>query len=103
MGIRGPMDRIALKVGEERAVHLPPGRWTVRIAGMVSAVSVTKLWPADPYPEDDEDDEDQAQKPPPDVVLIVRGMAPGTATLRFGSEGTAGAEASREVGVEVSL
>ena len=76
------MDRIDLKIGEERAVHLPPtGEWTVQVEGMASAVQIRKLWAADPYPEDDE--EDAQPKEPQDTVFMVRGIAPGTATLRF--------------------
>ena len=86
-----------LALGEERSVHLPSGgdAWTYEIEGMTSAVEVRKLWAADPYPEDDEEDE---PKPPPDVVFMIRGAAPGSATVTFASgEG----HESRKVGVEV--
>lgn len=80
---------MTLALGEERAVHLPPlqseGEWTVEVEGMASAVDVRKLWPADPYPEDDEDEGEV--KPPPDVVFMVRATSPGAATIRFVARG----------------
>jgi hypothetical protein len=79
------MDRLELSLGEERAIHLPPGDWRVGLGGMRSAVEVRKLWPAEPYPEDDEDE--PADRPSPDVVFMVRGVNPGTATLRFTGAG----------------
>jgi hypothetical protein len=94
------VERIDLRVGEERAVHLPPGDWTVRVEGMSSAVSARKLWPADPYPDDDEDD--QAPRPPPDVVFMIRGTAPGTATLRFEPVGRS-AGSAHDIQLEVRL
>lgn len=100
-------DRLTLALGEERAVHLSPlqsgGEWTFEVEGMSSAVDVRKLWPADPYPEDDEDDEDdQADRPPPDVVFMVRATSPGKATIRFAPRGAPErAASSREVQVIV--
>jgi hypothetical protein len=79
------MESIELRIGEERGIHLPAhAEWTVRIEGMESAVQVRKLWPAAPYPEDDDEQETPA---PSDTVFMVRGMAPGRATLRFESPG----------------
>jgi hypothetical protein len=51
---------------------------------MESAVQVRKLWAAAPYPEDDDDEEEPG---PSDTVFMVRGVAPGIATLRFESRG----------------
>jgi hypothetical protein len=81
-----------MRIGEERAVHLPPletsaGHWTYHVEGMESAVQVRKLWAADPYPEDDEDED--AEHPQPDTVFMVRGAAPGTTILRFVPRGVA--------------
>ena len=90
-----------LTLGEERSVHLAPGAdWSYEIDGMNSAVEVRKLWAADPYPEDDKEDE---PKPPPDVVFMIRGAAPGSATIRFSASGiaTRGAE-SRKIRVTVA-
>jgi hypothetical protein len=97
-------DRLTLALGEERAVHLPPlpeGEWTFEIDGMTSAVGVRKLWPADPYPEDDEDEGES--RPAPDVVFMVRATSPGSATLRFAARGGSlhGQAATREVQVTV--
>jgi hypothetical protein len=81
-------DRLTLALGEERAVHLPPlpeGEWSFEIDGMTSAIGVRKLWPADPYPEDDEDEGEG--RPPPDVVFMVRATSPGSATIRFAARG----------------
>ena len=79
------MEKVGLRIGEERAIHLPPGEWQVEVEGMRSAVEIRKLWAADPYPDDDEDE--PAQRPPPDVVFMVRGVNPGAATLRFTGAG----------------
>jgi hypothetical protein len=97
------MDRVELKIGEERAFHLPPfaGEWTARVDGMASAVDVRKLWAADPYPEDDEDDE--ADRPPPDTVFMVRATAPGTATVRFAPGGSGAGQQAREVEITVRM
>lgn len=95
------MDRMELKLGEEQAVHLPPGAWSVEVEGMTSAVSVRRLWPADPYPDDDE--EEQGARPAPDVVFMIRGEAPGTANLRFSREGRDSGDPTRDVRVEVRL
>jgi hypothetical protein len=96
------MSDVELKIGEERAVHLPSGgaEWSVQVEGMASAVAVRKLWAADPYPEDD-DDEGQPQ-PPPDTVFMVRGVAPGTSLLRFVPRGSATAR-PREIRVIVLM
>ena len=86
-------DTVELTLGEERSTHLPPlsgGDWTYEIDGMESAVDVRKLWAADPYPEDDED-EDKAREVP-DVVFMIRGVAPGSATIRFTPSGSGGPE-----------
>ncbi len=77
-------DAFDLALGEEKSVHLSPlaeGDWGYEVEGMASAVEVRKLWAADPYPEDDEDEE--KPEPTPDVVFMIRGVAPGTATVRF--------------------
>lgn len=95
-------DRLTLALGEERAVHLPPlpeAEWTFEIDGMASAVGVRKLWPADPYPEDDEDEGEA--RPPPDVVFMVRATSPGEATIRFVARGGSAQAATREVQVTV--
>ena len=82
-------------------MHLPPAPdWAVKVAGMSSAVQVRKLWAADPYPEDDDDEE--AARPPPDTVFMVRGVAPGTATLHFSAGGT-GSREERDVQVTVRM
>ncbi len=81
-------DDFELALGEEKPVHLRPlprGEWRYEVEGMASAVEVRKLWAADPYPEDDEDEEQP--QPTPDVVFMIRGVAPGTATVRFTSGG----------------
>ena len=97
------MDRVELRVGEERSFHLPsfPGEWTVQVEGMASAVDVRKLWAADPYPEDDEDRE--AKQPPPDTVFMVRGSAPGEARIRFVPRGAVAGPLPREVGITVQM
>jgi hypothetical protein len=90
-----------LRVGEERAVHLPSGgAWHAEIERMASAVSVRKLWKADPYPDDDWDDE-ATPKTPVDEVFVVKGTGPGSATVRFVPE--AGGDLAREVSVTVRL
>jgi hypothetical protein len=95
------MDQLDLRIGEERAIHLATNlNWTVGIGGMTSAVQVRKLWAADPYPEDDE--EDRSPPAAPDTVFMVRGVAPGTATLRF-SAGSAGRGEDRDVRVTVRM
>jgi hypothetical protein len=81
------MESMELRIGEERGIHLPAevasvGGWTVKIEGMESAVQVRKLWAAAPYAEDDDEEE---APPPSDTVFMVRGVAPGNATLRFES------------------
>jgi hypothetical protein len=95
-------DRMELRVGEERAIHLPNGgAWHAQIEGMASAVSVRKLWKADPYPDDDRGDEAAPKSPPVDEVFMVRGTGPGSATVRFVAE--AGGDLAREVSVTVRL
>ncbi|HEX2090518.1 MAG TPA: hypothetical protein VHI54_11425 [Actinomycetota bacterium] len=96
-------EKLELTLGEEKSVHLPPlaaGEWEYGVEGMASAVEVRKLWAADPYPEDDEDEE--KPRPTPDVVFMIRGMAPGSARVRFSprGEGRTAADA-REVEVSV--
>lgn len=94
------MDRLDLRIGEERAVHLPPAPdWAVKVAGMSSAVQVRKLWAADPYPGDDDE---EAARPAPDTVFMVRAVAPGTATLHFSAGGAARHE-EHDVRVTVRL
>jgi hypothetical protein len=98
-------ESMELHLGEERAVHLPSlrargGSWTVEVGGMSSAVSVRKLWAADPYPEDDWNEEaERAARPEPDEVFMVRGANPGSATVRFVPSG--GDEEPRRVEVTV--
>jgi hypothetical protein len=95
------VERLDLRIGEERAVHLPPPPdWAVRVEGMSSVVQVRKLWAANPYPEDDDDDE--AARPPPDTVFMVRGVAPGTVALHFSVSG-AGRGEDRDVRVTVRM
>jgi hypothetical protein len=109
--VAGDGDALELRVGEERAVHLPPlrsGDWSYDVvSGMSSAVQVRKLWAADPYPDDRDDDGDEEEKPPQDVVFMVRGTAPGDATVRLTpSSGTAADGSSvqpRDVSVTVRL
>jgi hypothetical protein len=92
-------ETMALKVGEERPIHLPAGRsWTPEVGGMASAIDVRKLWPADPYPQDDEE-ADRRDRPEPDEVFMIRGKAPGSATVRFVPKRAP--EERREVRVEV--
>lgn len=100
----GMGERLTLALGEERAVHLPPlsgGEWKFEVQGMTSAVDVRKLWPADPYPDDDEDDE--TVRPPPDVVFMVRGANPGSATIRFVPPGGSIQDAAESRQVEVTV
>ena len=96
-------EKLELTLGEEKSVHLPPlstGDWQYAVDGMTSAVEVRKLWAADPYPEDDEDEE--KPRPTPDVVFMIRGVAPGTATVRFSPRGGGqGAAGVKEVDVSV--
>ena len=94
-------ETMRLRLGEERAVHLPSAgaSWTCDVDGMSSAVDVRKLWAADPYPEDEDGDE-EVERPDPDVVFMVRATSPGRATLRF-SPSASGQEA-RTVAVEVT-
>ncbi|HEX8099100.1 MAG TPA: hypothetical protein VF660_02735 [Actinomycetota bacterium] len=91
-----------LALGEERSLHLPPlagGTWSHHVEGMSSAIEVRKLWAADPYPDDDEDDE---PKPPQDVVFMIRGAAPGAATVVFEPGGSGARQAdSRQIRVTV--
>jgi hypothetical protein len=95
-------DRMELRVGEERAVHLPSGGvWHAEIEGMASAVSVRKLWKADPYPDDDWGGDGAAKSAPVDEVFMVRATGPGSATVRFVAE--AGGDLVREVSVTVRL
>ncbi len=96
-------EKLELTLGEEKSVHLPPltsGGWEYAVEGMASAVEVRKLWAADPYPEDDEDEE--KPQPTPDVVFMIRGMAPGSATVRFSRRGKVRATADAKE-VEVSV
>jgi hypothetical protein len=97
------MESMELRIGEERGIHLPAeirsaGGWRVKIEGMESAVQVRKLWAAAPYPEDDNEEE---APPPSDTVFMVRGVAPGSATLRFESPGAG--QSVREVRVTVRM
>lgn len=92
-------DTIQLKLGEEQSIHLPPlagGDWQHTVEGMSSAIQVRKLWPADPYPEDDED---EGPRETPDVVFMVRGVAPGSASIRFSAGGKGGG--TRELRITV--
>ena len=80
-------EKLQLSLGEEKPVHLAPllsGEWEYQVEGMASAVEVRKLWAAHPYPEDDED---EGPRPTPDVVFMIRGVAPGSATVRFAAPG----------------
>ena len=94
-------EKLELTLGEEKPVHLPPlpsGGWDYRVEGMASAVEVRKLWAADPYPEDDEDEEPRST---PDVVFMIRGVAPGSAAVHFTARGGGPAAESRAVDVAV--
>ena len=79
---------MALNLGEERPVQLPPapaGRsWSYDVWGMSSAVDVKRMWTSDPYPEDDEDD---GPGRPRSMVFLVRGTNPGRVTIRFSCPG----------------
>jgi len=96
-------EKLEKTLGDEKSVQLSPlasGDWEYAVEGMTSAVEVRKLWAADPYPEDDEDEE--KPRPTPDVVFMIRGIAPGSATVRFLPRGGGGATAdAREVEVSV--
>ncbi len=96
-------EEFELALGEEKSVHLSPlvsGDWEFGVKGMASAVEVRKLWAADPYPDDD--DEDEKLRPTPDVVFMIRGVAPGSATVRFSPRGKRPAPADvKEVNVTV--
>ncbi len=93
-------ERLDLRIGEERPVGLPAlgpdATWSFDVSGMRSAVDVRKLWTSDPYR--DEDDED-APFAPREMVFMVRGAAPGEATVRFTADG----EDARDVEVRVSM
>lgn len=81
-------EKLELALGEEKAVHLPPltgADWRYEVEGMSSAVDVRKLWAANPYPEDNEEEEEAPELP--DVVFMIRGVAPGSATVRFSAGG----------------
>lgn len=76
---------IVLRVGQEHPVRLQPhggaADWSFDVTGMTSAVDVRKMWPSRPY---EMDEEDPPSAPPPSaMVFIIRGMAPGEATVRF--------------------
>ncbi len=93
-------DTLQLSLGQERAIHLPPipdGDWDHAVEGMASSVDVRKLWRSAPYPEDDEE---EAPREAQDVVFMVRAMSPGSATIRFKSQGSTTSE-TREVEVTV--
>jgi hypothetical protein len=80
-----PDESIVLRLGEEHAVRLTPhggaADWSFDVAGMTSAVDVRKMWTSRPY---EVDEEDPPSAPPPSaMVFIIRGMAPGEATVRF--------------------
>jgi hypothetical protein len=100
----GVTETMDLRVGEERAIHLPSlkaggGAWSHEVTGMASAVSVRKLWEAAPYPEDDEEDDQPTE--PQDEVFMVRGASPGEAVIRFAP--SAGDDAPRMIEVRVRL
>jgi hypothetical protein len=80
-------ESIVLRVGQEHPVRLTPhdgpDDWTFEVGGMTSAVDVRKMWTSRPY---EEDDEDRTSAPPPRfMVFIIRGAAPGEATVQFRS------------------
>jgi hypothetical protein len=96
-------ETLELRLGEERAVQLPPSQdparsWTYEASGMTSAVEVRKMWTSDPYPEDDWDEEGARPPRPPAMVFMIRGKSPGRATVRFDLQG---GSASRTVEVTV--
>ena len=78
-------ESVVLRVGQEHAVRLTPhggaADWNFRIDGMASAVEVRKMWTSRPYEEDEEDP--SRPTPPRAMVLIIRAVAAGMATVRF--------------------
>lgn len=82
-------ESIVLHVGQERPVRLRPhsgaADWSFDVDGMTSAVDVRKLWTSRPYEEDEDDPASAA--PPRVMVFIIRGAAPGEATVRFRAVG----------------
>jgi hypothetical protein len=82
-------ERWELQLGEERPVKLPvfapPAEWRAEVSGMQSAVRVQRMWASDPYRDIDEEDEGSAadRREAPAMVFMVRGVAPGEATVRF--------------------
>ena len=79
-----PDESVVLHVGQEHAVRLRPfggaADWSVDVQGMASAVDVQKMWTSRPY---EEDEEDATSAPPRVMVFMIRGVAPGEATVRF--------------------
>ncbi len=91
------VETMELSLGQEKPVRLPTGEWSYRVEGMASAVSVTKMWTSDPYPDDDDDGNGAGtNRPPRAMVFMVRGAAPGRASVTF-----IGPRGSREVRVTV--
>lgn len=93
-----------LRLGEERAVKLPavepPGGWSAEVSGMESSVGLQKMWPSDPYPEHDEDED--GPSPQRYMVFMVRGVAPGEATVTFTATGEGALPEPRQIDVRVA-
>jgi hypothetical protein len=94
-----------LRLGEERAVRLPPleppAAWTSEVGGMQSAVTVIPRWTSDPAfdPDDPDEAEDAAARRA--MVFAVRGTAPGRATIRFTPTGPGSLPEPRSIDVTV--
>ena len=97
------METWDLRLGEERPVKLPvldpPSAWTAEVAGMQSAIRVTKLWASDPFPEDEDPD---ASPPERFMVFTVRATAPGRASVRFTPSGPGPQPEPRVIDVSVT-
>ena len=94
-----------LRLGEERAVSLPPleppASWTSEVSGMRSAVEVTRRWTSDPAFDPDDPDEAEKAARRRAMVFAVRGTAPGRATVRFTPTGPGSLPEPRSVEVTV--
>lgn len=99
------MESWTLRLGEERAVQLPPvdppARWTSETSGMRSAVTVTPRWTSDPAfdPDDPDEREDAAARRA--MVFLVRATAPGRATVTFTPTGGGALPEPRSIEVTV--
>lgn len=99
------MESWTLRLGEERAVQLPPleppAQWSAETSGMQSAVTVSRRWTSDPaFDPDDPDDEAEAAARRA-MVFLVRAAAPGRATVTFTATGPGSLPEPRSIEVTV--